>query len=478
MQPYITVEKYKTILNVQRHDGRTERESANKRVFGGVHSLLYNFMTDKNPETIQIGNSKPQIERVNRLPRLYNGYSENTVHLSSAQTERSLTEKLHFLMTNQQPPWKKSTPSFTELWQEFWEAAHEGDQDETQVINFADSIGLSDKTRMRSPKTSLQGNRYANSFRRAMSPPPIENPSQPVLAFERLVTDVERAATQDIDLQTVLTSMPPKAATKKSLFLQITAIAIIFSVFTGVLVLIANTPSPSQDQIHSAAAGSTKPIVTSPPMIVPIKQMHQKLAPKQGAPTGEVERAKGDDSGIEGSQIEDSRINAIVKVTNRFQRTGRVNKYSSISTATAKKTKPSAIVHPQTIHPQNLQPQNLQPQNLQPQNLQPLKTRSGEPTVEGLLASSSLPALPPRISVKSALDRITPQMRRCGLNGSGRVVVRVTFSGTTGGVVSAQFVDNPFQGTAASQCALNAVRRAQLPMFKKNVLTIKYPFNL
>lgn len=90
--------------------------------------------------------------------------------------------------------------------------------------------------------------------------------------------------------------------------------------------------------------------------------------------------------------------------------------------------------------------------------------------------AAGLPEKPSRDQVKSAMDAVTPQVRKCG-QGVGRVVVSFTVSGVTGRVQSAEPTGDAV-GTPHGLCAARAVKLAKFSPFRQGSLLIKYPFDL
>ncbi|MBN2341462.1 MAG: hypothetical protein JXX29_11595 [Deltaproteobacteria bacterium] len=93
-------------------------------------------------------------------------------------------------------------------------------------------------------------------------------------------------------------------------------------------------------------------------------------------------------------------------------------------------------------------------------------------------AAASVPALPSRDAVKYTMNRVAPRVAGCGTGQAERVVVRMTFSGRSGRVQSAQIINPIIHSKDTARCVSNAVRRAKLPKFQKPTLTIKYPFQM
>ncbi len=93
-------------------------------------------------------------------------------------------------------------------------------------------------------------------------------------------------------------------------------------------------------------------------------------------------------------------------------------------------------------------------------------------------ASPQLPQMPGRDEVQSAMQSVAARVSNCGTGQSGKLIAKITISGATGQVVSAQVVDDVYQGTEAGMCAAREIRRVRLPRFQKESLVIRYPFEL
>jgi hypothetical protein len=93
-------------------------------------------------------------------------------------------------------------------------------------------------------------------------------------------------------------------------------------------------------------------------------------------------------------------------------------------------------------------------------------------------ASPQLPQMPGRDQVQSAMQSVAARVSNCGTGQSGKLIAKITISGATGQVVSAQIVDDVYQGTEAGMCAAREIRRVRLPRFQKESLVIRYPFKL
>jgi hypothetical protein len=111
----------------------------------------------------------------------------------------------------------------------------------------------------------------------------------------------------------------------------------------------------------------------------------------------------------------------------------------------------------------------------------PASTEAAAPAQQGAadfpVGGAELPQSPSRDQVKAAMDAIAPQVRKCGGEPGGRVVVSFAVSGATGRVVSAEPAGDA-SGTPLGLCAARAVKLAKFPHFKQDRLPIKYPFDL
>ena len=84
----------------------------------------------------------------------------------------------------------------------------------------------------------------------------------------------------------------------------------------------------------------------------------------------------------------------------------------------------------------------------------------------------------PKALVKETMDSVAEAIRRCKADESGRLVMELVVSGTTGRVTSARAIEHEAVGTEAGQCAARVVRQLRFPEFDKSQLTIRYPFDL
>lgn len=89
-----------------------------------------------------------------------------------------------------------------------------------------------------------------------------------------------------------------------------------------------------------------------------------------------------------------------------------------------------------------------------------------------------LPDSPTRDEVKKAMEDIAPYVRNCKLDRSGRLLVELVVSGSTGKVISTEAVDAAFADSAIELCVSKVVKSVVLPVFKKETITIRYPFDL
>ena len=96
----------------------------------------------------------------------------------------------------------------------------------------------------------------------------------------------------------------------------------------------------------------------------------------------------------------------------------------------------------------------------------------------GPTPQKAIPFVPDKASIQRPLAQAAPQVQTCGIGVSGRVVIRVIISGATGRVVSSQVLDSLYQGTPIAQCVQRKVNALRFPVFQKNQLAIKYPYNL
>ncbi len=86
------------------------------------------------------------------------------------------------------------------------------------------------------------------------------------------------------------------------------------------------------------------------------------------------------------------------------------------------------------------------------------------------------PAVPSPQSVRHVMNRISRQVSRCRMGMTGQMVMRMSFAGSNGRLISAEIISSDFRGTPSGSCALRAVQHLQLPAFQQSQLVIVYPF--
>ncbi len=90
-------------------------------------------------------------------------------------------------------------------------------------------------------------------------------------------------------------------------------------------------------------------------------------------------------------------------------------------------------------------------------------------------AAVDLPQVPERPAVLAALGAMTSAVRRCAGGATGDAVVRYAFSGR-GTVTAAQVVGGSFAGASAAECMAAAARGARVPPFRREALTVEFPY--
>jgi hypothetical protein len=92
---------------------------------------------------------------------------------------------------------------------------------------------------------------------------------------------------------------------------------------------------------------------------------------------------------------------------------------------------------------------------------------------------NKLSAKPTREQVHLAMKGIAPAIKKCGPKSSGEIHLKLTFSGSTGRVISASPTsDSDLSGTAIGLCAAREAKLARLPKFAMNRIVVTYPFRL
>jgi hypothetical protein len=92
------------------------------------------------------------------------------------------------------------------------------------------------------------------------------------------------------------------------------------------------------------------------------------------------------------------------------------------------------------------------------------------------MAASNLPAQPSRSQVASSLRSVSSRVARCGGGEGGQVNVRVSVSGRTGRVTSANVSGAPNGGVRS--CVSAAVRGARFPRFSNPTFGVTFPYRL
>jgi hypothetical protein len=105
-------------------------------------------------------------------------------------------------------------------------------------------------------------------------------------------------------------------------------------------------------------------------------------------------------------------------------------------------------------------------------------SESPVPAAQTEETEQGLPVSPTRDEVKKAMENIAPYVRNCKLDRSGRLLVELVVSGNTGKVISTEAVDAAFADSAIERCVSKVAKSVELPVFKKETITIRYPFNL
>lgn len=91
--------------------------------------------------------------------------------------------------------------------------------------------------------------------------------------------------------------------------------------------------------------------------------------------------------------------------------------------------------------------------------------------------SDMLPDIPTKGQIQSGMKAVEPRILNCGRGQSGLVQVKVKIMGSTGRVGSAN-VEGQFAGTPVGSCVAREIRNASFPRFKRDSLTVLYPFRL
>jgi uncharacterized protein YoxC len=91
--------------------------------------------------------------------------------------------------------------------------------------------------------------------------------------------------------------------------------------------------------------------------------------------------------------------------------------------------------------------------------------------------TGGVPTVPSRDQVKTAMNSVTPSIKKCSDGNGGRIELQISVSGATGRIIDAQPIGS-YAGTTVGICAARAVRVAKFPKFSQSNLVIKYPFDL
>jgi hypothetical protein len=96
-------------------------------------------------------------------------------------------------------------------------------------------------------------------------------------------------------------------------------------------------------------------------------------------------------------------------------------------------------------------------------------------------SSKDLPAAPSSSQIRDAMAAVKPQAKACGPRNGGsagdKVRVKLSVSGSTGRVTSAQALDD-HAGTALGRCVADALAKATLPRFSKPQTGVVYSITL
>ena len=89
-------------------------------------------------------------------------------------------------------------------------------------------------------------------------------------------------------------------------------------------------------------------------------------------------------------------------------------------------------------------------------------------------STPTLPDLPSRVAVRSALDGAIASMRACAADDSRTAFVTITFAGS--GRATTAITDAPYAGSAAGSCMARAARGITIAPFSRATFTVHAPF--
>jgi hypothetical protein len=102
---------------------------------------------------------------------------------------------------------------------------------------------------------------------------------------------------------------------------------------------------------------------------------------------------------------------------------------------------------------------------------------SAAATTKPAAASPSLPSMPGKDDVLSAMKSVTPGVSACGNGQSGVAMTKITVSGATGRVTNVS-VSGQFAGTPVAACVIKQVSKARFPKFQQSTFSVGYPFKI
>jgi hypothetical protein len=293
-------------------------------------------------------------------------------------------------------------------------------------------------------------------------------------------------------LQAVRTSIPPlhdiERARKRRPIYMVSAAAMLIMVGvvgSGVVMLNAeynNVPVQSTDEaltIASAMPGRSGPPRQLPPPMKnaadarPAMAIHKSRTERSFSTTRHpATKLKNSESNQRTSNSSTDNLH-LPRMSETATNAGNENTHPADSAA----TKVPISVFP-TVTRVDAQQTGAQDSSTEPHSGQTPDAPVPAPAAQAEETTQMLPVRPTRDEVKQAMENIAPYVRNCKLDRSGKLLVELVVSGNTGKVISTEAVDAAFADSATERCISKVVKSVVLPVFQKETITIRYPFDL
>ena len=304
------------------------------------------------------------------------------------------------------------------------------------------------------------------------------------------------SARQVVDeLETVISTLPTVAQTHTSHSRRHRRI-VSYAAVAGVSILgtwffmkgPAQKETPSVEAAELLTRDVATPPSTSPSSSIPVHSASMGIVGGgSGTPVASTETLEPTDR----TQIEASEVDAPSLAPDPTETpTASVSENTEVSASAEveKKTAPSepseisgAAARTASVSPETTESPKKQRNSVIPEQIKKVSPSSSPVVVSAatlLKTVEDLPEMPSKALVRSTMDSLVSEVKKCKGGLEGRVVVEVVVSGTTGRVIASKAIDQVSVGATAGRCAARAVEAATFPPFKKSTLTIKYPYDL